>query len=192
MFLAAMIGMYGVANLLQSVAAANTTSHETLDPKLLVRLARHQTYVLGLLCQVLGFVLAFLARRDLPLFLVQASVAAGLGVTAVLGVLVLHWRLPKAEIGLLAEGRRASVPGAWTATQGASTRMSERKTGTVKWFNDAKGFGFIRQDNGPDVFVHFSAIQGDGFKSLAENDKVEFEITQGPKGPQAANVTKVA
>ncbi|HKY59384.1 MAG TPA: cold-shock protein [Gemmatimonadota bacterium] len=70
--------------------------------------------------------------------------------------------------------------------------MSERKTGTVKWFNDAKGFGFIRQDNGPDVFVHFSAIQGDGFKSLAENDKVEFEITQGPKGPQAANVTKVA
>ncbi|HET6340913.1 MAG TPA: cold-shock protein [Gemmatimonadota bacterium] len=70
--------------------------------------------------------------------------------------------------------------------------MSERKTGTVKWFNDAKGFGFIRQDNGPDVFVHFSAIAGDGFKSLAENDKVEFEITQGPKGPQAANVTKVA
>jgi drug/metabolite transporter (DMT)-like permease len=96
-----MIGMYGVANLLQSVAAANTTAHETLDPKLLVRLARHQTYVLGLLCQVLGFVLAFLARRDLPLFLVQASVAAGLGVTAVLGVLVLKWRLPKAEIGLL-------------------------------------------------------------------------------------------
>ncbi|MGH7572275.1 MAG: cold-shock protein [Gemmatimonadota bacterium] len=70
--------------------------------------------------------------------------------------------------------------------------MSERKTGTVKWFNDAKGFGFIRQDNGPDVFVHFSAIAGDGFKSLAENDKVEFEITEGPKGPQAANVTKVA
>ncbi|MGH7549885.1 MAG: cold-shock protein [Gemmatimonadota bacterium] len=69
--------------------------------------------------------------------------------------------------------------------------MSERKTGTVKWFNDAKGFGFIRQDNGPDVFVHFSAIQGDGFKSLAENDKCEFEITEGPKGPQAVNVTKV-
>ena len=68
--------------------------------------------------------------------------------------------------------------------------MSERRTGTVKWFNDAKGFGFIQQENGPDVFVHFSAIQADGFKSLAENDKVEFEITQGPKGPQAANVTK--
>jgi CspA family cold shock protein len=65
-------------------------------------------------------------------------------------------------------------------------------TGTVKWFNDAKGFGFIQQENGPDVFVHFSAIQADGFKSLSENDKVEFEVTQGPKGPQAANVTKVA
>ena len=70
--------------------------------------------------------------------------------------------------------------------------MSERRTGTVKWFNDAKGFGFIQQENGPDVFVHFSAIQADGFKSLSENDKVEFEITQGPKGPLAANVTRVA
>ena len=67
-----------------------------------------------------------------------------------------------------------------------------RHTGTVKWFNDAKGFGFIQQENGPDVFVHFSAIAAEGFKSLAENDKVEFEITQGQKGPQAANVTRVA
>ena len=63
-----------------------------------------------------------------------------------------------------------------------------RITGTVKWFNDAKGFGFIQQENGPDVFVHFSAIQAEGFKSLSENDKVEFEITQGAKGPQASNV----
>ena len=70
--------------------------------------------------------------------------------------------------------------------------MSERMTGTVKWFNDAKGFGFIQQENGPDVFVHFSAITGDGFKSLAENDRVEFEVTQGPKGPQAENVTRAA
>ena len=63
-------------------------------------------------------------------------------------------------------------------------------TGTVKWFNEAKGFGFISQDNGEDVFVHFSAIQGDGFKTLAEGDKLEFDITRGPKGLQAANVRK--
>ena len=63
--------------------------------------------------------------------------------------------------------------------------------GSVKWFNDAKGFGFIEQDGGPDVFVHFSAIGGDGFKSLAEGDRVEFEITDGQKGPQAANVSKI-
>lgn len=96
-----MIAAYGVANLLQSVAAARTTVHHTLDPALLVRLACHRTYVIGIGCQALGFVLAFLARRDLPLFLVQASVAAGLGVTALLGVLLLKWRLPVAEVALL-------------------------------------------------------------------------------------------
>jgi CspA family cold shock protein len=64
-------------------------------------------------------------------------------------------------------------------------------TGTVKWFNPDKGFGFITQDNGPDVFVHFSAIDGTGFKNLEENDKVEFEVTSGPKGPNAANVRKI-
>lgn len=65
-----------------------------------------------------------------------------------------------------------------------------RMTGTVKWFNDAKGYGFLAREGGPDVFVHFSAIQSTGFKSLAEGDRVEFEIVQGQKGPQAANVTK--
>jgi CspA family cold shock protein len=63
--------------------------------------------------------------------------------------------------------------------------------GTVKWFNDAKGFGFIEQDNGPDVFVHFSEIQGDGFKSLAEGDAVSFDVTQGQKGPQSSNVRRI-
>ncbi len=64
-------------------------------------------------------------------------------------------------------------------------------TGTVKWFNEAKGFGFISQQGGEDVFVHFSAIQGEGFRTLAEGDRVEFEVTQGPKGLQASNVRKV-
>ena len=68
--------------------------------------------------------------------------------------------------------------------------MAER--GRVKWFNESKGFGFIAPANGPDVFVHFSAIQGSGFRTLNEDDEVEFEITQGPKGPQASNVVKVS
>jgi len=62
-------------------------------------------------------------------------------------------------------------------------------TGHVKWFNEAKGFGFIAQDEGPDVFVHFSAISGSGFKTLKEGQKVQFTVTQGQKGPQAENVT---
>jgi len=64
------------------------------------------------------------------------------------------------------------------------------ETGKVKWFNESKGFGFIERSSGPDVFVHYSAIVGEGFRSLAENDEVTFDVVQGPKGPQAANVQK--
>lgn len=66
-----------------------------------------------------------------------------------------------------------------------------RIRGTVKWFNNDKGFGFIQQENGPDVFVHFRAIKSDGYRSLSDGQKVEFDITQGQKGPQAENVTVV-
>jgi CspA family cold shock protein len=66
-----------------------------------------------------------------------------------------------------------------------------KETGRVKWFNDAKGYGFISRENGPDVFVHHSAIQGDGFRTLEENQEVEFEVVQGAKGPQAQNVVKL-
>lgn len=66
--------------------------------------------------------------------------------------------------------------------------MSEKVEGTVKWFNESKGFGFISQEGGPDVFAHFSAISGSGFKTLAEGQRVEFTITQGQKGPQAADI----
>lgn len=100
-FLAAMIAAYGLANLLQSIAATRTASTDTLHPGLLLRLFRHRIYMLGLGCQILGFFLALAARRDLPLFLVQSAVTAGLCVTAVLGVITLKWRLPKAEIVLL-------------------------------------------------------------------------------------------
>ena len=69
--------------------------------------------------------------------------------------------------------------------------MAEQVTGTVKWFNDEKGFGFIEQADGPDVFVHHTAIQADGFKSLKEGLSVTMEVTQGQKGPQAENITPV-
>jgi len=66
--------------------------------------------------------------------------------------------------------------------------MSETMNGTVKWFNESKGFGFIEQESGPDLFAHFSAITGSGFKTLAEGQKVQFTVAQGPKGPQAENI----
>ena len=70
-------------------------------------------------------------------------------------------------------------------------KMSERINGTVKWFNGTKGYGFLARDGGDDVFVHFSAIQGEGFKNLQEGQKVEFTVEQGPKGLQASNVVVV-
>ena len=68
--------------------------------------------------------------------------------------------------------------------------MSQRMQGKVKWFNETKGFGFIERDGGKDVFVHFSAIRGEGFKTLAEGQLVEFDLADSPRGPQAENVTK--
>ena len=69
--------------------------------------------------------------------------------------------------------------------------MSERVTGTVKWFSGQKGYGFIERQGGDDVFVHFSAIQGEGFRNLEEGDQVEFNVESGPKGPQATNVVRI-
>jgi len=80
-----------------------------------------------------------------------------------------------------------AAPGA-ASLQG---REGMRITGKVKWFNNAKGYGFIERESGSDVFVHYSAIQGNGFKSLEEGQAVEFEIVDGPKGPQAGNVVKI-
>jgi hypothetical protein len=100
-FLGASVVAYGVANFLQSVATSRVTVHAKLDPGLLLRLAGHRTYVVGLVCQLGAFLFAFLARRDLPLFLVQTAVAGGLGVTVLLGVAFLKWRHPTSEVVLM-------------------------------------------------------------------------------------------
>ncbi len=76
-------------------------------------------------------------------------------------------------------------------TEATQVMHMSTTTGTVKWFNETKGFGFIEREDGPDVFVHFSAIKADGFKTLADGQKVEFTVTEGQKGPQAENVVPI-
>jgi cold shock protein len=94
-----------------------------------------------------------------------------------------------ADFFLLTAVRPAFLAGISCSIKERGFTMKE--TGKVKWFNDSKGFGFITRENGPDVFVHHTAIQGEGFHSLSEEQEVEFEVTQGPKGPQAQNVVKI-
>jgi CspA family cold shock protein len=113
----------------------------------------------------------------------------------------VRYYLCRRRAGLAPKGKRPQLCGLffWLpflfkrrgfASQHAG-RRTMRITGKVKWFNNAKGYGFIERDGGSDVFVHYSAIQGDGFRSLEEGQAVEFEIVDGPKGPQAGNVTKI-
>jgi CspA family cold shock protein len=89
----------------------------------------------------------------------------------------------------MAQTKACAALACFTESLGGFVCMS-RITGKVKWFNNSKGYGFIEQPGSSDIFVHYSAIQGDGFKTLEEGQEVEFEVTQGPKGPQAEKVTK--
>jgi CspA family cold shock protein len=92
----------------------------------------------------------------------------------------------------LREVRSVEIVGNVSDSKTPGGKYVDRLKGTVKWFNNAKGFGFIGREDGPDVFVHYSAITTEGYKSLQEGDQVEFEIVEGQKGPQAGNVMKVA
>jgi CspA family cold shock protein len=105
------------------------------------------------------------------------------------GVFLLRYFFAKSGRILLC-GRIVSGSTGFRDCSGKEGRV--RSKGTVKWFNDRKGFGFIRLESGEDVFVHYSALQGEGFKTLKEGESVEFDIVQGAKGPQAANVAKMA
>jgi len=94
------------------------------------------------------------------------------------------------SLGVFCLGKRLAFPQELSSNKG--DQSMEKETGTVKWFNDQKGYGFIERESGQsDVFVHHSAIEGDGFKTLNEGDRVEFSITQGNKGPAAADVRKI-
>src|SRR6476660_5957451 len=97
---------------------------------------------------------------------------------------------PAHKLQLKSARRLPSSLACFTESLGGFVVMS-RITGKVKWFNNSKGYGFIEQPGSSDIFVHYSAIQGDGFKTLEEGQEVEFEVTQGPKGPQAEKVTKM-
>jgi hypothetical protein len=169
LFLAAMIIAYGVANLLQSMAAARTSHEQRFHPSLLLRLAGHRTYLLGIGCQVIAFVLAFLARRELPLFLVQASVAAGLGVTALLGVVVLKWRLPAAELALLG-ALGVGIAGLIVAAEPAPSRQlgfgAEVALGVVLAIVALAGFFAVRLRGAPGS-VALGSLAGVGFGAAA-------------------------
>src|SRR5580765_1936804 len=107
---------------------------------------------------------------------------------------VFSWPAPKVSIEDTVNWTGTRPQRANAASAGLRTRVQQEfqvASGTVKWFNEAKGFGFISQTDGEDVFVHFSAIQGDGFKTLAEGEALEFDVTRGPKGLNASNVRKV-
>jgi len=86
---------------------------------------------------------------------------------------------------------RVSSVKEWGSSKEHEQQMAEKERGTVKWFNATKGYGFIQREQGGDVFVHYSAIQSDGYRSLNQGDAVEFEVQEGPKGLQAANVTRL-
>jgi len=99
-----------------------------------------------------------------------------------------HWHFTRA-VFLRRTNETDTASNSFLHATKEAKQMSERIVGTVKWFNGEKGYGFLAQENGPDVFVHYSAIQTDGYRTLTEGQKVEFSIEKGPKGLQAANVT---